>query len=156
MSRKIASTLVAREFLNLANCQGRKVTPLKLLKLVFLAHGWAFVHLERPLICEQVEAWPYGPVFPELYHVLKVYGGDPVETVAKSAREMFMSGRATSLEKLEEKLVKSVYEAYKDLSAGQLVALTHAAGSPWGETIEGDVIDESKIRDYYMEMAKSG
>lgn len=156
MSRFVPSTLVARRFHDLAEAQERIVTPLQLIKLTFLAHGWGYVHLKKRFISENVEAWPYGPVFPELYHNLKFYGGNPVERVPRSVRERFMEGCATNLEELENKLVRSVYETYKDYDGSQLIALTHKTGSPWADTEEGEVIREDKIRDYYIGLAQNG
>ena len=73
MSRVVTSTLVARTFVDAAREAGKRFTPLQLQKLVFLAHGWAFPLLGRQLVDERVEAWLYGPVFPELYLALKRY-----------------------------------------------------------------------------------
>ena len=47
---------------------------MKVQKLVYFAHGWHLGITKKPLINEQVEAWPYGAVIPSLYDYLKQWG----------------------------------------------------------------------------------
>ncbi len=54
------------------------LTSMQVLKLVYIAHGYAMAYLDRPLIDGRIEAWRYGPVIPALYHALKGHGGDPI------------------------------------------------------------------------------
>ena len=44
------------------------MTPMKLIKLVYIAHGWNLGLTGKPLVSEDAEAWKYGPVFPSLYN----------------------------------------------------------------------------------------
>ena len=53
-------------------------TPMQLLKLVYIAHGWTLGICATPLITEQVEAWKYGPVIPDLYQHVKKYGSSSI------------------------------------------------------------------------------
>ena len=55
-----------------------KITPLKLQKLIYFAHGWHLAIRDQPLIDELVEAWEYGPVIPNVYHEFKVFGNQPI------------------------------------------------------------------------------
>jgi uncharacterized phage-associated protein len=41
---------------------GNTLTPLQLLKLAYIAHGWSFPIRKQGLIGERIEAWQYGPV----------------------------------------------------------------------------------------------
>jgi uncharacterized phage-associated protein len=52
------SKAVANEFLKLAEQDGVKLSPMKLLKLVYFAHGWHLALKGEPLLNERVEAWP--------------------------------------------------------------------------------------------------
>ncbi|KQH74402.1 Panacea domain-containing protein [Xylella fastidiosa] len=47
------------------------LTPLQVLKLVYLAHGWCLGVHTQPLIDELVEAWRAGPLIRSLYNVIK-------------------------------------------------------------------------------------
>ena len=159
MHRNVASTLVARRYWEIAAKDGTPLTPLKFQKLVFLAHGWSFPFLSRPLISESVEAWPLGPVFPELYIALKQYGAGGVKEVPESTREWLEKNKNNiSLEDDEKKLIDDVFYAYGHLSGSNLVTLTHKDGSPWdiavklnGGTANGQVISQETIRDFYID-----
>jgi uncharacterized phage-associated protein len=53
---------IANEFIKVAKRNGVLLTPMKLQKLVYFAHGWYLALLGKPLINEPVEAWKFGPV----------------------------------------------------------------------------------------------
>ena len=67
---------IANYFLERA--EREPITQMKVQKLVYFAHGWHLGITQKPLINEQVEAWPYGPVIPSLYQDLKRWGADPI------------------------------------------------------------------------------
>src|SRR5687767_12203236 len=69
---------IANYFIDLAAAEGKKLTPLQLIKLVYIAHGWYLGLTGKPLINESPQAWQYGPVIPSLYHALKIHGNDAV------------------------------------------------------------------------------
>lgn len=72
---------VALQMLDFANESGSGLTPLQINKLVYISHGWTLGFLGTPLIengVAQIEAWKYGPVVVNLYHMLKGYGNHPI------------------------------------------------------------------------------
>ena len=153
----VASTLVARQFLDIAQADAppKPLTLLQLIKLTYTAHGWSFVNLPKPLVSEDVHAWKYGPVFPDLYIALRQFGSRPVSEVPKSSREL-ESG--TELEELEVDLVSEVYKEYSDFSGAELIQMTHREGTPWHKTWQvsqsGVVIGNDLIREYYVNLAR--
>lgn len=155
MSRVVTSTLVARRFVKVAKKSEKNLTPLQLQKLAFYAHGWAFPILDRPLIHDRVEAWPYGPVFPELYVVLKKYGRDPVYDVPMGTRERVVNRvNEVNLNKKEKDLINNVYGTYGKYTGEDLIDKTHVIDGPWDNTSEGHEINYHLIRDYFMEKDK--
>ena len=139
--------MVAREFMNLARNDELHIDSIQLQKLVFLAHGWSFPFLGGLLVTDRVEAWTYGPVFPELYVVLKKHGAREVDNVSMSIRERLT--RKNDLDKNEKKLVKAVFEAYGKFSAKQLIKLTQEKGGPWDNTKPGSEIDSNLIENFF-------
>jgi len=64
----LPSAAVANYFLDLGLRESIPITPLKLQKLVYFAHGWYLGFTGEPLLNEGIQAWEYGPVIPSLYH----------------------------------------------------------------------------------------
>ena len=66
MSQAVSPILVAEQILWLR--REIDTTPMHVIKLVYLAHGWMLGFTSRALINEAVEAWTYGPVVPSTYY----------------------------------------------------------------------------------------
>ena len=123
---------VANEFIRLAEAEGKSLTPLQLIKLVYVAHGWMLALYQRPLITDRIEAWKYGPVIPDLYQSLKSYGaGNVTETIREPLR-------SAALDDQERDLIRQVYQRYGKKTGVQLSELTHRPGTPWHRTWEPD------------------
>lgn len=133
------------------------LTPMKLLKLTYLAHGWTLCFTDAPLIRESVQAWKYGPVIPSLYEYFKRYGRSPVDAAAEINVLPEMSQPTPNQTKWIHGVLGGVWTAYKGYSGLQLSALTHIDGSPWhvtwfergGKDRMGCAIDNLLIRDYF-------
>ena len=133
---------VAARLQEIARERGDTLTPLQIIKLVYLCHGWMLGLHGRPLIRESVEAWTYGPVIPSLYQALKQYRSSPVTEPIQCDPAQFSAE--------EESVIREVYENYGDLDGVQLSSLTHHRDSPWAitwkrwgrsGTISNDVIE---------------
>jgi uncharacterized phage-associated protein len=162
---------IANEFLHLAKEENRHLTPMKLLKLVYFAHGWYLALAGRPLINEPVEAWKFGPVISSLYHALKKFGNTPIrEFVTEDACFGFAdpNPHVFSIDDAQDKaentvaknLAKRIWELYGGFSPFQLSNLTHEPGSPWHGTTTKDKkrnapISEDSIRKYFLGQAEN-
>jgi uncharacterized phage-associated protein len=120
--------VVANYFLDLAARDHVFVSPLKLQKIVYLAHGWSLALRGQPLLKQSIEAWRYGPVIPALYREFKEFGGSAI------VRKARLTENVQELDAETKKLIDAVWERYKSLSATQLSALTHEPGSAWDLT----------------------
>ena len=140
------SNKIANEFLRLAKQDGRALTPMQLLKLVFIAHGWMLGLYGRPLICDTVQAWKYGPVIPDLYRSIRHFRNNPVTGVLATTD-------GTDLDEFETDLINQVFENYGQYTGIQLSMLTHQAGSPWHMVYKPNqadtVISNDLIKLYY-------
>ncbi len=114
-----SAAAVADRFRDLS---GNRLTPLQLIKLTYIAHGWSYPMLNRGLIGDPIEAWQYGPVVPSLYHSLKEWRASPVNHRIWSS---------DTLTPEEDALVQRVFDAYGSYSGGQLSTMTHQDGTPW-------------------------
>ena len=140
--RYVASTLVGRRFHDLwmkGDHLDREIppmTPIKIVSLAYIAHGmYMAFHDGKPLVSEWVRAWTYGPIFPELFNAIKIYGDDAVLEVPLCQREQISYD--VRLSPAETGVIDAVYKSYKHGSDTQLIALNHAVGTPWHDTWDG-------------------
>ena len=86
VSTGVPAWVVAEHIRWLRTNEGEPTTPLHLVKLVYISHGWVLGFHGIPLIRESVEAWKYGPVIPAVYHRYKPFGGSHINLLTKSPR----------------------------------------------------------------------
>jgi uncharacterized phage-associated protein len=146
--------VVANRLLELAATDGRTLTPMQVLKLVYIAHGWNLALYNRPLIEENIEAWQYGPVIPELYNSMRRFGGGSVQ----GPLALGWGARADELDANERDLVDQVYRLYGHINGVALSRITHAPNTPWAQTYTpgrfGAIIPQDMITDHYQRLSK--
>lgn len=150
-----SSVKVANEVLNLAaaSIPPRSVTPLHLLKLVYIANGWSLAFNDEPLVHEAAEAWTYGPVIPSLYQSVRHFRAAPISNLITGDYDQ------NELLHQDKELIAAVYRAYGHLSGIQLSNMTHVDDTPWSITWAGgagqnDIIRSDLIAGHYKELAK--
>ena len=151
---------VANYFIGKALQEGdNTLTPMKLIKLVYIAHGWHLANYNNePLIGEAVEAWKYGPVIPSLYHEFKQYRNSPITQQKVIFNE---EGEAVILTAPAEyhPFLDAVWENYKNYSCLDLSTITHQNETPWhktwvvnkGSQLSGAIISTESIAEHYRE-----
>lgn len=118
---------VAEYLLQRASEVSRALSPMKLIKLVYIAHGWMLGLYGRPLFHGDVEAWRYGPVIRELYHEIKKFRARAVPT-----GQIALSDDASEFDEYEKGVMNQVHDVYgTKYSALQLSKMTHSPGTPW-------------------------
>lgn len=113
---------VANWFVNRAARDGRRLTIMQLLKLVYISHGWHLEMQRSPLFLNKIEAWKFGPVIPDVYNSFRRQGVEisaqiPVNGLPISPRD--------------EHLLEQIYGSYGQLDAQKLSDMTHEPGGPW-------------------------
>lgn len=145
---------IANATLDIAWERQDKITPLKLQKFVYIAHGFSLAITEVPLIEETVIAWDWGPVIPVIYREFKRYGKDPIQDHAT----MSIKGKRRDIpppkDEIVDALLKGVWGIYGKMDGYQLANLTHEKGAPWEQTWNGGkgkdkIIDNDLIMKYY-------
>jgi uncharacterized phage-associated protein len=174
MTARYTPATIANEFLHRAGMAGKTLTPMQLLKLVYIAHGWHMAVNAEPLFDEAVEAWKYGPVVPSLFHEFKEFGGTPIRRLAHAidvpvggeeddqgwiVRTPFVPPSDSNA----HKLLDWVWQGYGGRDGGSLSDMTHEPGTPWSETVaemkknnphvdwvNGYPIPNERIRSHYL------
>jgi uncharacterized phage-associated protein len=143
-------TRVAEYILKLAQDKENPLTPMQVLKLVYISHGWQLGLYGRPLVNGSIEAWQYGPVIPSVYHRYKRFGSRFIDDVPTSLPIGFSDSEIST--------ITQVLAGYGKRSGISLSSLTHEPGTPWSITVEqsgvGAVISNDLVEDYYRRQAK--
>ena len=116
--------IVANRFLEIARLEGKTIDPMKLQKLVYLAHAWNLAFTGQPLIQEQFEAWKFGPVCPPLYRLYKQFGSGPIPAPVNGQ---------SALEHTFEHIIREAWRVYGERTGMNLSDLTHESGSAWSQ-----------------------
>lgn len=164
---------IANAFLDFPDASYRRLTPMKMQKLVYYAHGWNLALKDAPLIDEQVEAWEWGPVIPSLYHAFKHYGDIPIRQKVVDLRWDRQEDRTYEYEydienyqednDFTQSLLIKIWQVYGDYTPFQLSNMTHAHETPWYQVNElhkgriplGTDIPIDLIKKYFCELAES-
>ncbi len=147
-----SALVVAQQILWIADQQDKQLTPMQLLKLVYISHSWMLGLYNRPLFEDKIEAWRYGPVIRSVYSRYKRFGAIPISDDVKDQESSFDE---YALDVMEQ--VVKIYGNYNGL---MLSSLCHQPGSPWEVTItetgENSVIQNDLIEYYYTMRIRSG
>jgi len=153
---------VANRMLALGHEQAVELTPMKLLKLTYIAHGWSLGLTGEPLIRQMVYAWPYGPVIPDVYHAFKNYADKPIETpAAKIIKGTKWEAYDAEFTAQQSTVIERTFTLYRSFTGIQLSTITHTEGTPWAmvtknlppEKIRDIPIPDSLIEEHYRELA---
>ncbi|MEZ6097280.1 MAG: Panacea domain-containing protein [Pirellulaceae bacterium] len=94
-------------------------------KLLYLSHMYSLGVHNAPLITpDSFEAWDYGPVIPDLYHLLKAFGANRVGNLFHTVSD------AGILPKHME-ILKDNFNFFRHKSPGDLISRTHRTGGAW-------------------------
>ena len=99
-------------------------TPIEktcLNKLLYFAQGHALIELNRELFVDQIDAWQYGPVVPNVF--------TDFDKIIDQAKSNGISGIKLSSEEMD--FIMDVWEQYRPYTATELVSLTHESDTPW-------------------------
>lgn len=146
---------VANSFLDLARRDKKSLTNMQLQKLVYIAHGYHLARFGTPLFHNNIHAFEWGPVIPNLYKTLRQYGAGEVRDFIQTDSAPIGDDTAAM------EIIREVWQDYKEFSGLELSDLTHRAGSPWNETwrtnrfgvIPDELITEHYRRDLYERFA---
>ena len=125
---------IANYFVDLAKKDKEDVKPLRLMKLVYIAHGYMLAILDRSVLdvrFDRVEAWKYGPVIPSVYHSFKYFKNQAINAKAVVAVNETEFEEPVLNDEDAKKICEFVWNKYKHMDDMELVKLLHKKGTPW-------------------------
>lgn len=113
---------IANWFVQRAEKDGKRLSIMQLLKLVYISHGWYLEMSGAPLIRNKIEAWKHGPVIPDVYRAFR--GQDVNVSVPIAGFDAIKNSYA-------ENILEQIYNSYGQIHAFRLSDMTHEPGGPW-------------------------
>jgi len=133
---------IANKLLVMAEDEGELMTNMKLQKMMYYQQGYHLAYFNEPLFIEEIEAWMYGPVVPDIYSEYREFGKNGLT----GDKEHVIS----FIKENEETLFAEVMQVYGKFSAIGLMEMTHEE-MPWKTTPtgEGNIIPKSKMQEFF-------
>lgn len=120
---------IANYFIRKGIDTGEEITLMKLIKLVYISHGWYLGLTGNALLPEAAEAWQYGPVVPKVYREFKEFGRGKITEMGMDFGEGF--GYPIPENEELKTFLDKIWQVYGKYNGLQLSALTHQQGTPW-------------------------
>lgn len=105
--------------------KGDIISNLKLQKMLYYLQGYHLAFFGEKLFENNLEAWTYGPVVPEVYHRFKENKSVGISLDPKEFHEIILQPE-------EDDVFAQVMKEYGKFSAIKLMEMTHTE-SPWKE-----------------------
>lgn len=125
--------------------RGYLITNLKLQKLLYFIQAEFLVSIGAPCFNEEIEAWDFGPVVPEVYHEYKSFGNSNI--ILSEDDEL------PFIRETDRNRIKGMVDEGAQYSASDLVRITHNQ-APWKNAYKryyNNVITKDAIQDYFTE-----
>ena len=103
------------------------ISNLKLQKILYLIQAYSLIHTKKPCFSEDIEAWDFGPVIPEVYRKYKQFGSTDIQIRFRRLEEV-----QKGFEKEDRKRIEEIVDRFADFSAADLTILTQNQ-APWNE-----------------------
>jgi uncharacterized phage-associated protein len=137
MAKLYDASDVAKYFIWKANQDEQELlSNLKLQKLLYYAQGLNLSLGNGPLFHNDIEAWQYGPVVPEIYHQYKIYGRGGI-----MPDEQF---DPNTIDEDTRDFLDEIYNIFGQFSAIRLMEISHD-DECWEETEIGDIISHNSM-----------
>lgn len=135
---------VAKYIIFYCKKNGYFVSNLKLQKLLYFVQAQFLVTLGTSAFAEDIEAWDFGPVVPEVYRYFKIWGNSEIPN-------MFANEADMKILKKDQKIIDEILNECAPCSANTLVKITHHQ-KPWINAYQrycNNVITQKSIKEYF-------
>lgn len=108
------------------------MTPIKLIKLVYLAYASNLAIYNKKLFNEKIELWKYGPAIPSLYHEFKIFRNSKIKQYAKDID--LNTGQIcypiiNQEDEQTAQILRVIWKVYKNYDGWTLSKITHEENS---------------------------
>lgn len=123
------------------------ISNLKLQKLLYFIQAIYLVQLKVPCFNDEIQAWDFGPVVPNVYHKFKQYGAGNIPYVNAEIYDV-----GNKIDDKDKKRIAIILEGFAHYRAIDLVKATHEQ-DPWKNVYQKGQhnisISNQSIRNYF-------
>lgn len=140
---------VANYIINKSYMEDNPVSNLQLQKMLYFAWVDYFKRTGKSLFWDNICAWQFGPVVPEVYYEYCAYGGRPINIRCE-----------TEITEPDMAILDEIVQHYLLIPVNVLVDMTHQANTAWDiiyqngegnrQVIPFDLIKKTECKDTYV------
>lgn len=157
MEGKYSVDTVSRYIINYCDEHLGGVSNIRLQKLLYFVQAQFIMDLNIAAFKEEMEAWSFGPVIPEIYRKYKIFGRDNIILNAKNDIKKYLFGFNNELNeeilKEDMNIINKALKATEDVSTAELMRVSYIQG-PWKNAYNKDnpknVITKESIYEYFV------
>jgi uncharacterized phage-associated protein len=126
--------------------KGDIISNLKLQKMLYYVQGYHLAFFEQVLFPDNLEAWMYGPVVPDVYHRFKENKSFGITLSPEEYKEI-------ALEPSAEDVFDQVMSEYGKFNAIKLMEMAHKE-QPWKEAFDkpDKIIDVHSMKVFFKNL----
>lgn len=124
--------------------KGYLITNLKLQKMLYFIQAAFLVYKGFSCFEEEIEAWDFGPVVPEVYREYKVFGNSNI---------FLFDRKIPDISEEDREMINDMVDQCSEYSAAALVRITHDQ-APWKHAYKkyyNNIITKRSIEEYFKE-----
>lgn len=159
MKGKYSVDTVSTYIINYCDKHFGGVSNLRLQKLLYFVQVEFIKETGYAAFRENIEAWSFGPVVPEIYRKYKIFGRENIiiNKEIGNVLDFFISDKNLNKESITDKdakIIDNVLEEASTLPTAELVRISHIQ-KPWIDAYNGcsyssNIITKKSIRDYFV------
>lgn len=135
---------IAQYIIDYCSNTNKIISNLKLQKVLYFVQAEFLVDTGHPCFYEDIEAWDFGPVVPEVYFKFRIYGSATIPPIKPVHFKISDADRIR---------INSIVSACSEYTASQLVEITHNQ-TPWRKAYKkgrNSIISNDSIQKYFTE-----
>ncbi len=115
---------IARYVINYCNKKQKPISNLKLQKILYFLWIDYFKATQEYLFDNEIYAWKFGPVVPDVYYEFCAYGGVPI-----------LRDFQIEINNNDKEIIDATIDKCIELTPYQLVEKTHKSNTAWYKTV---------------------
>lgn len=158
MNGKYSVDTISKYIINYSDEHFGGISNLRLQKLLYFVQVEFIKETGQAAFNEEIEAWSFGPVVPEIYRKYKIFGRENIIlNINENFRIFFMEPDESVNEEIsvnDKDIINRVLEEASILPTVELVNISHKQ-DPWknaykGENFLGQIISKESIKKYFV------